>query len=77
MTRQKELETLMKSAGFSLARHKRHAIWKHPSGAMVSTSMSPSDKNAVKRAAQQLTKVCLEWGLPLPRMGDSNHGGNS
>lgn len=77
MNRQRELEVLMKSAGFVRVRSKRHSVWKHPSGAMLSTSQSPSDRNAVKRAANQLTKVCQQWGLPLPTYGGRTHEGKS
>ncbi len=66
MSRQKEIETLMERAGFARLRTKRHTLWRHPSGAQISTSQSPSDGNAVRQVQRELRRVCQQWNIPPP-----------
>lgn len=68
VNRQRELETMMKQAGFSRLRTKRHTVWRHPTGAQLVTSQSPSDPNAIRAARRQLVKVCQQWGITVPHM---------
>lgn len=67
MNPQKEIETMMKKAGFARLRTKRHTVWRHPTGAQLVTSQSPSDQNAVRAAKAALVKTCRQWGIPTPQ----------
>lgn len=66
MNRQREIEHLMKRAGFTRIRSKRHTIWKHECGAVISTAQSPSDLNAIRQAKRQLARICQQHGIPFP-----------
>ncbi len=66
MNKQKEIETLLKRAGFSRIKAKGHIKWRHPTGAQLVTSSSPSDPNAARAVARELRKVCQQWDIEYP-----------
>lgn len=50
----KELVALMESHGFYLVRKTRHMVWKRPDGAMVTTSLTPSDRRALQNIERDI-----------------------
>lgn len=46
----RRLRDVAEAAGFQLVRSKRHLIWRHPSGAQVTTAATPSDHRALQQA---------------------------
>jgi hypothetical protein len=46
-----ELDQLARALGFELIRTQRHQIWRHPSGAQVSTASTPRDRDGALRSA--------------------------
>ena len=57
----KELKKLMKKNHFVILRMKNHVVWKHISGALVTTSKTPSCKHALKNIMKDIkntTGVC-------------------
>ena len=61
----KRIIKLAKSYGFTLVRQKRHLIFKHPSGKIITTSKSSSDKRALKNIESTIKNLILNH--------DSNH----
>ena len=53
----KELKKLMKRNDLKLIRQKGHAIWKHKSGALITTSISPSCIHAIKNIKKDIKKT--------------------
>lgn len=56
---------LAKSYGFTLLRQRRHLIFKHSSGKIITTARSASDKRALKNIESTIKKLILT--------NDSNH----
>ena len=53
----KELKKLMKKNDFEVIRNKKHIVWKHKeNGALVTTSSTPSNKNAIKMIMKDIRK---------------------
>lgn len=50
----KELVALMTRNGFVLVRKTRHMVWKRPDGAMVTTSLTPSDRRALQNIERDI-----------------------
>ncbi len=63
----KRIVKLAKSYGFKLIRQKRHLIFQDDSGTMLVTSMSCSDKRALKNVEQTIKRLLAN--------NDSNHSG--
>lgn len=61
----KRIVELAKSYGFTLLRQKRHFIFKHSSGKIITTSRTASDKRALKNIESTIKKLILT--------NDSNH----
>ena len=54
----KELSKLMKKNGFVLIRSNKHLIWEHEIiGKKITTSSSPSCKNAMKNIKKDINSV--------------------
>lgn len=43
--------------GFTLLRRNKHLVFKHPSGAMLVTSATASDKRAIKNLEQSAKRI--------------------
>ena len=59
----REVREELRKLGFVLARAKRHYIYKHPSGASVSVSASPSNKRAYGNLISDARRMLRERGL--------------
>lgn len=55
--RSTDIVNALAKLGFVFDRRNRHMIYRHPSGAIVSTSMSPSDVNAVRQAVRDAKRA--------------------
>ena len=53
----KELKKLMKKNHFIILRMKNHIVWQHISGALVTTSKTPSCKHALKNIMKDIKNV--------------------
>jgi len=58
----KRIVELVKSYGFTLLRQKRHLIFKHSSGKVITTSRTSSDKRALKNIESTIKKLILNNG---------------
>lgn len=47
MARRDPIAPIMARYGFAEKRSGKHRIWKHPSGAVVTTAATPSDRRAL------------------------------
>lgn len=52
-----QIKKLMRNNGFSLIREKSHYIWKHSSGAIITTAKTPSGNYAIAQCNRQIKKV--------------------
>ena len=53
----KELKKLMKKNHFSIIRQKKHIVWSHNvTGALVTTSSTPSNQNAIRMIMKDIKK---------------------
>tara|TARA_B100000902_G_C26525668_1_gene535421 strand:- start:185 stop:376 length:192 start_codon:yes stop_codon:yes gene_type:complete len=52
-----QIKKLMRNNGFSLIREKSHYIWKHSTGAIITTSKTPSGNYAIAQCNRQIKKV--------------------
>jgi predicted RNA binding protein YcfA (HicA-like mRNA interferase family) len=52
-----EIKKLCEKHGFKLMRSKKHFIWHHPSGAVMTTSKSASDQRAFANIDKQARKA--------------------
>ena len=55
----KELKKLMKENNFFLLRQKKHLVWKHISGGIVTTAKTPSCHRAFKNIVREIEAVTL------------------
>jgi hypothetical protein len=53
----KELKKLMKKNNFYLLREKKHLVWQHKSGGIVTTSRTPSCHRAFKNIVKNITEI--------------------
>jgi predicted RNA binding protein YcfA (HicA-like mRNA interferase family) len=53
----KELKKLMKKNDFTLIRQKKHLVWEHTTGGLVTTSSTPSCKNALRNIMKDIKTV--------------------
>lgn len=51
--------------GYVLVRHRKHRIYRHPSGATVTTSSTPSDPRAAKNAIATARRELRRHGVLL------------
>ena len=56
-TMTKELKKLMKKNKFTLIRQKKHLVWEHITGGLVTTSSTPSCQNALRNIKQDIKSV--------------------
>jgi len=53
----KELKKLMKKNEFTLIRQKRHLVWEHINGGLVTTSSTPSCQGAIRSIMKDIKSV--------------------
>ena len=53
----KELKKLMKKNQFTLIRQKKHLVWQHITGGLVTTSSTPSCQNAIRNIRKDIKSV--------------------
>jgi len=52
-----DVKKLCESHGFKLMREKKHFIWKHPSGVVLTTARSPSDRRALTNIDRRIKRL--------------------
>lgn len=55
--RQQDVKKLVQGYGFKLIRQKKHFIWKHPSGLVLTTAQSPSDRRALSNIDKRIRRM--------------------
>jgi hypothetical protein len=53
----KELKKLMKKNHFEVIRMNKHIVWQHKTGGKVTTSATPSCKNAIRNIMKDIKNV--------------------
>lgn len=52
-----DVKKLCESHGFKLIRSKKHFVWKHPSGVVLTTAKSPSDRRAFTNIDKRIKRL--------------------
>lgn len=52
-----EIKKLCETHGFKLMREKKHFIWKHPSGVVLTTAKSASDRRALTNIDRRIKRL--------------------
>ena len=55
----KMVAEMMTAAEFSLVREKNHRVWKHPSGAVITTSKTASDWRILKKIERDIRRALV------------------
>ena len=48
---------IMASYGFALKRSNKHRVWQHPTGAIVTTATTASDRRAILNVERDIKRV--------------------
>ena len=52
-----EIKKLCEKHGFKLVREKKHFVWKHPSGAVLTTPKSTSNRHAPNNLNKRIKRL--------------------